>query len=461
MKNYLFPFVAALAASMAFAVPQLKTQSETAADGEVRIKPLAAAHGIPAPTLEAHTYVITRNGESKKVKMYSSYDIWRLRAFAAEWKDKKGNAMRLAKVKSLVPSFEREHWYREEIDAALDRLEKEFGGSDEELAEWKKAWGGDGRGSFVTLRGGARYYIDFEFAEPVPGAAREKMMKAAVASLSPGPGKMSATNNSMKWWSQETPQYKFLTDLDKAKGGKFIKDSMRLMEAMRKSYEFYVPPTNTVGQCTVRVFKTMSGYKEYLQSTNTGMEWSCGLWDPSREELLICAEDRDQALNTMRHEAFHQYLHYATGNGHHALWFNEGHACFFENVQYNPAKNTVKVVDKGNRAMWVDRSPEAVARRLGPVAAMSRDEFYSGDINDHYVASWALVYFLEKGSYTNEDFAPYRKVVPKYLEAMAGGSDSATATAIAFREIYELKRDMASDFLKFWTRHRKQAVNAR
>ena len=52
MKNYLFPFVAALAASMAFAVPQLKTQSETAADGEVRIKPLAAAHGIPAPTLE-------------------------------------------------------------------------------------------------------------------------------------------------------------------------------------------------------------------------------------------------------------------------------------------------------------------------------------------------------------------------------------------------------------------------
>ena len=209
------------------------------------------------------------------------------------------------------------------------------------------------------------------------------------------------------------------------------------------------------------MFKTLDGYKEYLQSTKTGMEWSCGLWDPGREELLVCAESPEQALNTMRHEAFHQYLHYATKNGHHALWFNEGHACFFENVQYNPAKNTVKVVDKGNRAEWVAKNPEGVARILGPVAAMSREEFYAGDINSHYVASWALVYFLEKGAYTNEEFAPYRKVVPAYLEAMANGADSQTATALAFKEIFDQKRDIASDFMKFWTRHRKQAINAR
>ena len=458
IAHFTLTWLVTAGAGTVFAAPQLKTQAELVADGEIKAKVLAGSEGFPAPTPQAHTYIVTHNGESKQVKWYVPADLWRIRAFAGEWKDKKGNVMRLARVKSLVPEFERQDWYREEVDKGLDELEKKFTGTDEELAAWKKLWGGKGVGRFVTAKSGARYYVEFEFKENVSDADAEKLLKAfekSVSTKTKGGGNISST----KWWEETNPQYKFLTDLDKAKGGRFIKDAMKLMEAMRKSYEFYVPATKTVGVCTVRVFKTLDGYRQYVAANDAGMEHSCGLWVPSREELLIAAGDPKDAQHTMRHEAFHQYLYYATGNGHHAMWFNEGHATFFENVKYNPAKNTVKVVDEGNRAAWVARNPALYADAMASVIRMGREEFYSGEVNLHYCTAWALTYFLEKGAYTSEEFAPYRGICAAYLAATAAGDSAAEATAKAWAPVAD--RNLAADFLKFWNEKRKAAQNAR
>ncbi len=453
---------ALLACGSAFAAPQLKTQAEVIANGELKAKVLAASEGIPAPTPQSRYYTMTQGSVSKEVKFYVPADLWRKRAFAGEWKDKKGNVMRLARVKSLVPEFEREDWYEEEIEKGLDDLEKSFKGDDADLAKWKRAWGGRGVGRFVTLaRTGARYWVEFEFAENVRSADVEKLLKTFEKSMSAsvsGGGNIS----SMKWWESENAMYRFMTDLDKAKGGKFVKDSMRIMDAMRAAYEKYVPPQKSVGKCTVRVFRSMEGYRGYLSGTGTGMEWSCGLWDPSREELLVAAEDREQALNTMRHEAFHQYLFYATGNGEHAMWFNEGHACFFENVKYNPAKNTVQITDDGMRSQWVARHTDEVAAAITKVIELSHEQFYGGSrsaVSLNYATSWALTYFLEKGAYVSEEFAPYRGICKKYLELTKSGMDSAQAT----REAWKLVEghDVAADFLKFWTKMRKRALTVR
>ena len=439
-----------------FAAPRLNAQAELVADGAFKAKVLAGARGVPAATPEAHYYTIKRGGETTKAKLYAPEDIWRARAYAGEWKDRKGNTMRLARVKSLVPEFERQHWYRDEIEKSLDAMEKSFAGSEEEREKWRVAWGG-GAGRFISAgKPPALYYVDFEFAEKVAEADVQKLLKAFEKSVS---SVVSGSNaSSMKWWDVENEQYRFLTDLDRARGGKFVKDTMRLMGAMRRAYEKYVPPQKPVGKCTVRVFKTLSGYREHLSDGGSEMEWSCGLWDPSHEELLVAAEDRAQALDTMRHEAFHQYLFYATGGARHALWFNEGHACFFENVQYNPAKDSVKILDAGNRASWVAKDPEKVARALPAVMRMSRAEFYGGsreDRNLHYVASWAAVYFLEIGCYAADEFAPYRRVVAKYLELCGEGADPLDATAQALETAKG--RDISADFLKFWARFRKQA----
>lgn len=468
MKKMILILAAAMGAA-AGAAPMLKTQAELVADGELKAKVLAGSQGVPAPTPMAKQYMVTHGTETRQVKLYAIADIWRLRAFAGEWKDKKGNVMRLARVTSLVPTevaaatarptgMPAGEGTKEDIEKALDAAEQTFTGSAAELEAWKAAWGGFAVGKFIALKG-KHYYVEFKFAETVKSADQEKLLKTFEKSASTMTAGSSGAISSMKWWESDSPQYKFMTDLDKAKGGKFVKDAMKLMAAMRKSYEFYVPPQKTLDKCTVRVFKTLSGYRDYRKSTGDNDQMSCGLWDPNREELLIVAENREFAQNTMRHEAFHQYLHYATGNGNHAMWFNEGHACFFENVRYNPAKNIVKVVDEGNRAMWVSKKPEFYARQILPTIKMSRSEFYSGDANTHYCTAWALIYFLEKGAYTSDDFAAYRTILPKYLELTANGVDAETATTQAWAAV--AKRDVAADFLKFWKEKRKAAINAR
>ncbi len=458
MKQAIFAFSLGCALSV-LAAPQLKTQAELVADGELKAKVLAGARGVPAPTPESRQYEMTRGTEKKKVKFYLPADLWRQRAFAGEWKDKKGNVMRLARVKSLCPSFEREDWYKEEIEERLGEMEGAFRGTEDELAEWRGLWGGKGSGRFFEAKNGTRWYVEFDFAEKVSQKDAEKLLKAFEKSVSTMTKSGGAGISSMRWWEQENPQYKFMTDLDKAKGGKFIKDAMKLMGAMRRSYEFYVPPDHELGVCTVRVFKELAGYREYRSSTGVDEEMSCGLWDPNREELLISAEDPKEAQGTMRHEAFHQYLHYATGRGDHAMWFNEGHATFFENVQYNPAKNTVKVIEKGNRSKWVSRDPARYANAIASVLQKDHKAFYSGDVNLNYCTAWAICYFLEKGAYTSDEFAPYRGICRKYLELMAQGASASDATNQAWALVKD--RNVAADFLKFWKEKRKQALNAR
>lgn len=457
MKN-LFVLVLAVASfAQASGAPQLAGQAELAGGGAVKLKVLAQSRGLPAPTPEAHYYTLTRGDETKKVKWYAAADLWRERAFVGKWRDKRDNEMTLARVRSLPPeNFENGLAERKEIEDALDALEKDFKGGEAELDAWKAAWGGEGVGRFVTLKDAGTFYIEFDFAEKVADKDAQKLLKAAAASLSAKTAGVSAANTSMKWWSSENEQYVFLTNLDRAKGGKFIADAMKLMTAMRKAYEKYVPPEKPIGKCKVRIFKTLADYREYLQDSDSDdMMFSCGLWSPAREELLIAAEDVKAAQETMRHEAFHQYLFYATGGREQALWFNEGFATFFENVKYNPAKKTVKVVDEGNRAMWTAKDPEAIANHIRSLVSMDRSEYYSGEINRNYVTGWALVYFLAKGSRTVEDFAPYRDVIPAYLAAIKRGASPAEATSAAWASL--ASRDIAKDFLEFWRRHRAAA----
>ncbi len=458
----------AVAASAARAVPILKTQAESINGGEIKAKVLANSEGVPPPTPKVRHVKVTRNGETRQVKWYEVEDLWRLRAFVGEWKDKKGNVMRLARVKSLVPvvapnqaaslGISADMDERNAIEQALDAAEQAFTGSDAELQAWRKAWGGADDGRMIAVKD-QHYYVSFTFAEAVRPADREKLFKTFEKSVSTMTTGADGAIASMKWWSEENAQYRFLTDLDRARGGKFVKDAMKLMAAMRASYEFYVPSQKKPEKCTVRVFRTLAGYRDYRASSGDESQTSCGLWDPNREELLIAAEDRAQAQRTMRHEAFHQYLYYATGNGHHAMWFNEGHACFFENVRYNPAKNTVKVVDEGSRALRVSKDPALYAGQIRETLQMDRAAFYSGDIKAHYCTAWAIVYFLEKGAYTADEFAPYRTIVPTYLELTGKGLDAQAATAQAWTAVEG--RDVAADFLKFWNEKRKAAVNAR
>lgn len=448
--------VAAFAVS---AAPRLKMRPEVIVDGALKAKVLDNSRGIPPATPQAETYLVTRGTDSQQIKVYKPVDLWRQRAEIGTWEDRDGNVMKLARVVSLVPEIDKFEATAEAVAKKLAEMEASFNPGESELERWKSAWGATGEGKFIKTPDGALYWVEFRLKEALRESELKRLMTAFERSLASNTRGTYGVRKTSKWWEMKDGKYRFLTDLTPGRGKTFIRDSLRYMSALRNGFEYYVPPSGDIATCVVRVFSKTAAYREYRSSTGADDQMSCGLWDPSRDELLIVAEDPKRAMETMRHESFHQYLHYATGRGDHAMWFNEGHATFFENVRYIPSRKTVAVLDSGNRAEWVSRDPERYARQIKSVLAMPREAFYSGQVNDHYVTAWAIVYFLERGSYTKPEFAPYRGVCGAYLKAMAEGLSPEEATARAWAPV--ASRDVAADFLDFWKTKRKSSLDAR
>ena len=463
MRFNLLKFLLALVLACAFAhtkaAPRLKAQAEVLVEGALKAKVLENSRGIPPATPQASVWRRTRGTEMSEIKIYEPVDLWRQRAEVGTWEDKSGNVMKVGRVLSLVPEMERMECTKDAVEKKLAEMEANFTGSEAELSAWKRAWGDSGRGEFVKARGGGLYWVEFRLKENLKESEIKNLFRVFERSLVANTRGTSGAVSSMKWWEMKDGKYRFLTNLGRVRGEKTIKDSLKLMAALRKGFEFYVPPQKDIDVCTVRVFATLAEYREYRSTTGANDTMSCGLWDPSRDELLVVAENPERAQETMRHESFHQYLHYATGRGDHAMWFNEGHATFFESVKHLQVKGTVSPLDSGSRAEWVNRNPVHYANQMAATLKMTREEFYSGKANDHYVTAWAIVYFLERGAYTAKEFEPYRGIPAKYLELMGQGASAEEATrgAWALAE----GRNLAEDFLKFWRTKRKAALTAR
>ncbi|MBR0196628.1 MAG: DUF1570 domain-containing protein [Kiritimatiellae bacterium] len=445
-----------------FCAPILSSQAELVGGGEIKAKILSGARGIPSTTIQAHTYERRVGDKTDEIKFYKIEDVWRERALVGTWKDKKSNRLTIARVLSLmptgiesIPGIPGDIADKDEILKALDKAQEDFPKDEANLERWKKEWNPSAKaqGRFALLKSGKAYYVEIEFAEKVTKQEAEKLLKSAVNSISEAK-RGAQQNTSMKWWESENKDYLFMTNLDRSKGKKFIDVAMTQMEAMRRAYESIVKPQGEISKCKVRVFKSLAEYREYRTSSGENDEMSCGVWDPSREELLICADDPSAAQQTMRHEAFHQYLFYATRRGDHAMWFNEGHACLFENVDFNNAKKTVKIALRGNRYEWVAKNPERVAAEMQHLVYYTREQYYSGDINLHYITGWALCAFLQFAPDVNPDFGDYRNVVPVYLKAMRTGMSADEATKRAFATVSS--RNLQEDFLLFWRKYKSQ-----
>ena len=496
MKNnrevsYVLSVVAlAIACQSVAAVPSLKGSAEPAGAMGLKVRPLASSQAVPAPTPEAKRYTWTRGDESGEVTHHDVREIWLLHDRGCQWKDRKGNELILATVTSLCPEFENDHEERAKIEAAIKEGADAFKEPTNELfAEWASKFtgkqvaadaispfaasgvleaklvdfdGGTRCAAFFKSKDGAWRYAEFLFAQEEKAKDAQRLMKQFLSGVMVDKSKPAAggVTTEGKWTTMKVPGYIFKTDLPASQRGAFLKDTSRYMVAMQAAYRRYVPPLRELQDSTIRVFSSEADYNEYIKdTTGEGNTRSIGLWNPSHEELLILNQGKDVAerretMKILRHEAFHQYLFYATGNGHHAMWFNEGHACFFENVMYSPKKNTVRFYEdlKDRRAGAVAENPEKYAKLVPTILYMDRAAFYGGTlqaVNDKYTAAWAVTYFLEKGAPSFEEFAAYRNVLPTYLKETAAGKSWEEATKIAWEG---LEAGFPADFVKFWNK---------
>lgn len=477
------------AAGLAAAVPQLKGAAEPAGATGLRVKALAGSRAVQAATPPGRRWTFRRGDEKWTETHYDVLEIWRGHERGAAWKDRKGNALTLATPTAFCPDLG-DHATRAAVEAAMAADAEAFADpSDETLAKWAGqfsgkpvaadalaplevpslaaarlvAWADGSRcAAFFRAKTGPWRYAEFRFAEaprPKDAARLVRQFLAAVQVDKARADGACAPVVEGRWITMSVPGYVFKTDLSKSQGQAFVKNAGRMMEAMQAAYRRYVPPQKALGTSTIRVFATREGYNEYLVGTTSlEADRSIGLWNPSREELLILDRGnsaRAETLKTMRHEAFHQYLFYATGGARHATWFNEGHACFFENVSFDARKNAVRVNDdpRDRRPAAVEANPEKFAKLVPEIIRLDYEAFYSGtlaEVNDRYTAAWALVYFLEKGAPTFKELAAWRGVLPAYLKATAEGLDWKEATERAW-ECAE-GRDFTADFLRFWGR---------
>ena len=292
-------------------------------------------------------------------------------------------------------------------------------------------------------------------ARTTAAASPAKAATASNAAIPAHPSRDAAHKsiaNMQGWWFADTPEYTFLTDVRSATGQRLIRELQTALPTLRKVYTKLVPPFGGNADINVvRIFEDPAAYRKYV---GEDIEWSIGCWMPSRRELIILSQgkDRDETMEIIRHEGFHQYLYYASGGTRNAMWFNEGHACFFEAAEVS-AKGNVEIpeCDRGNHLM---RELDAATANIPFVLKADYAAFYSGNRQLNYTTAWALIYFLRKGA-PAQRLTTYENILPTYLKSLAETKDCEAATEAAFEGI-DMKK-LQKDFTDCWKNSRSTA----
>lgn len=301
--------------------------------------------------------------------------------------------------------------------------------------------GGGGGGALVVNTPGSRQ----KAAPVIPDHPSRTAARKSIANLK-------------DWWFAETPEYIFISDIRSVTGKSLVRDLQANMPILRGAFGKLVPPLKPVTDVSVvRIYEEQAAYQQYVGAS---MAWSIGCWAPLRRELVILSQGKakEQTMEIIRHEGFHQYLFYACDMIENAVWFNEGHACFCECAEIDN-QGRVTFPEDRNRLGTLLGNLDNAAARIPTILRFDHAGFYSGTDSDrdlNYTTAWALVYYLRKGAPTMSP-NPYADVLPNYLKTLpaAAKDPPVEATAAAFKDI-----DMTAfqaDFVAFWKKGRKAA----
>jgi len=210
-----------------------------------------------------------------------------------------------------------------------------------------------------------------------------------------------------------------------------------------------VLPTPVDGTNALAVARIYRDRDDYLDAAGDDMAWTAAYWSPSRRELVACLPpDGDtRALGkTIHHEAFHQYLSYATAMITTSPWLNEGYAQYFEDDAASSDEHAVAKPPE-----WTPEQIDKLAMALPSIFAMDYKQFYSGtDPERHlkYRLAWSIAVFIEKGAPLVR-FEPFKNLKSDYIEALLKTHDMRQATDSAFGSSDKLAQ-FVTEWKRFW-----------
>lgn len=231
--------------------------------------------------------------------------------------------------------------------------------------------------------------------------------------------------------------------LDDLKDGRaFVSSLTNDLAVWRGRFAAALPPkadtTNTLS--VARIYRDRS---DFLLAAGEDMQWAAAYWNVRRRELVACMP-ADGSLaelrRTFRHEAFHQYLSYATAMIQVSPWLNEGYAQYFE----DEGRDTFDL--KVTEEQW-----DEVELSLPALMAMDYAQFYAGtdaQRRTNYRLAWSVAYFLEQGA-REVPHDPFRNLKRLYFETLSETRDMRKATEAAFESEDALKL-FCNEWKKFW-----------
>ncbi len=243
------------------------------------------------------------------------------------------------------------------------------------------------------------------------------------------------------WRVTDGDEFTVLDDIQNARS--FTVTLTNDLKRMRAAYA-KVMPSPIDGSNVLAVARIFASRAEYLdalgQNDHGDMEWSAAYWSPQRRELVayLPEDGSEKLLETIRHEAFHQYFSYAASMISTSPWINEGYAQYFEGGPEGPS-----FVDAADLVQFADFLPALMA--------MDYDDFYSGTDEERrmkYRLALSIAYFLEKGA-SEVRFDPFKNVKRDYVRALVSHKDMVKATAVAFKDQDTLDL-FVREWKKFW-----------
>lgn len=245
------------------------------------------------------------------------------------------------------------------------------------------------------------------------------------------------------WWYQETENFIVMSNMKSNRNITMLLDSL---EKCRGAYSAYFPMSLPVNEiCTVRLFEKRADYIAYIGDAGS---MTIGIWMPGKKELAVSPLDvSSRTLNrmvmtdTICHEAFHQYIHFAVGEVQNAMWFNEGCAKYFEGLDVDSTDHRVELTEalSAEIALALSRGRPDFKRML----AMENTEFYGPDIRSNYALAGGLIFFLYKSGVPE-----YREIPDVFYRELVKTRDWRQATATAWQGIDLIK--FTDDFIEFF-----------
>ena len=246
------------------------------------------------------------------------------------------------------------------------------------------------------------------------------------------------------WHFTGAEEFAVLDDLP-ARG--FVETLTNDFPVMRAKYAAAIPSpldgSNVLS--VVRIYASRDEYLDALEADgNTNMAWSAAYWSPGRRELVahLSANGEKELMRTIRHEAFHQYLSYASSMISASPWFNEGYAQYFEDDANADWGEGFDVKDEN-----VDRMSAAIPGLL----MMDYEQFYGGSDLERrfkYKLAWSVVRFIERGA-DEVRLKPFEGLKKRYMDVLIETRDMRQATSAAFKDA-DLLKQFVAEWRKYW-----------